>query len=213
MSAEPTTHRLDGSGVEYDLEGEQVQTRRGSFRLLDLRPCFNNDAISTAANPGDGAFNVWGNTLPAEWLPASGSRTDVRDVPFRFPRTEDGARNSVVCRRQLLRLDQGHVDWLYLLSAAERRAEDVVYLYYGDGSVDPEWLRVSDFWPAPAHFGEVLAFQCPVMHYPHHVQAGVEGQIWMVRVPVVRSTPLVGMRLPLNRALHVFALTVQEAVL
>jgi hypothetical protein len=204
--------RTDDPGTVHELTAQHVVTKRGRFHVLDIGSCFNNDSISTAANPGDGGFNVWGNSLPAEWLPASGNLTEVAGVPFRFPPTEDGALNTMVCRRQLLRLPLGHVDWLYLLSASERRAEAVVYVHYADDSVDPEWLRVSDFWPAPAHFGEVLAFKPPVMHYPHHVQPGVAGQIWMTRIPVVRCTPLAALRLPLNRAIHIFALTLQEAV-
>jgi hypothetical protein len=193
------------------LVGQRVATARRSFRVLDLRAVFDNDAISTRANPGDGAFNVWGNTLPAESLPESGSLIGVRGVPFRFPPTGDGELNTVVCRGQLLRLPPAHVDWLHLLAASERRTEDTVHVHYADGAVDPEWIRVSDFWPAAPHFGEVLAFRCPVMHYPRHVQPGVEGQIWMTRVPVVRRTPLAALRLPRNVAIHVFALTLEEA--
>jgi hypothetical protein len=135
----------------------------------------------------------------------------VGDVPFRFPPKEDGALNTVVCRGQLLALPPSRVDWAYLLAAAERRTEDFVHVHYRDGAVDPEWVRVSDFWPSPPRFGELLAFACPVMHYPHHVQPGVEGRIWMTRVPVVRREPLAALRLPENVALHVFALTLAEA--
>jgi hypothetical protein len=99
---------------------------------------------------------------------------------------------------------------MHLLAASERRGEDVVHLHYAGGSVDPEWIRVSDFWPAQAHFGELLAFRCPTMHYPHHVQPEVAGQIWMIRIPVVRRTPLEGLRLPHNAAIHIFALTLEE---
>ena len=181
------------------------------FGLVDLGPAFDNDAISTAANPGDGGLNVWGNSLPAEALPASRSLVHVHGIPFRFPPKEDGERNNVVCRGQLLRLPAARVDWLHLLAASERRAEDTAHLHYEGGAVDPEWLRVSDFWPAPARFGELLAFRCPVMHYPHHVQPGVEGQIWLTRVPVPRRCPLAALRLPVNVAIHVFALTLEEA--
>ena len=193
------------------LVGEPVDTARGHFRVIDLSAVFDNDAISSRANPGDGAFNVWGNTLPAESLPAGGSLITVDAVPFRFPRTEDGQCNNVVCRGQLLRLPGAQADWLYLLAASERRAEDTVYVHYADGAVDPEWIRVSDFWPASPHFGEVLAFRCDVMHYPHHVQRGLRGQIWLVRVPIVRRTALAALRLPRNVAIHIFALSLQEA--
>ncbi|MGH3769717.1 MAG: hypothetical protein ACRDTX_32000, partial [Pseudonocardiaceae bacterium] len=99
----------------------------------------------------------------------------------------------------------------HVLAAAERRCEDTVELNFGDGSVDAEVLRVSDFWAAPAWFGEVKAFESLVMHYPHHVQRGVSAVMWAQRVPVTRRAGLSGVRLPRNVAMHVFAVTLQRA--
>ncbi|GAB3886093.1 hypothetical protein GCM10029964_049820 [Kibdelosporangium lantanae] len=59
------------------------------------------------------------------------------------------------------------------------------------------------------HFGEQLAFGTQAMHYPHHVQHDLGGQVWLTRVPVPRRTPLTALRLPDNPAVHVFALTVE----
>ena len=193
------------------LTTESVTMVQTSFQVTNLAPAFNNDSISTAANPGDGGFNVWGNTLPAESLPESRSLVEVHHVPFRFPPKEDGELNNIVCCGQLLQVPTFKVDWLHMLAASERRAEDTIYIHYVDGAVDPEWIRVSDFWPANSCFGELLAFRCSVMHYPHHVQPHVEGQIWMMRIPIVRRTQLVGIRLPRNIAIHIFALTLEES--
>jgi hypothetical protein len=180
----------------------------GAYVLVDLSGAFDNDAISFAHNPGDGGFNVWGNTFPAEWLPDSGSLVDVGGIPFRFPPKEDGLANSVVCDGQLVEVEPGRYDWIHVLAAGERRAEDWVYLHFADGSVDPEWFRISDFWPGPGpRFGEVEAFRCPVMHYPHHVQRNLEPVMWRQRIPVTRQHPLRAVRLPENAAIHVFAMT------
>lgn len=192
------------------LESEKVRVSQVAFHIIDLMTIFNNDAISSATNPGDGKFNVWGNNLPAEELPNSHHLIEVHGVPFRFPPKEDGALNNIVCRHQYLRLPTLHADWLHLLTSSERRTEDTIYIHYDDGAVDPEWIRVSDFWPASGHFGELLAFRCSVMHYPHHVQPGVAGQIWMTRIPIVRRTPIHALRLPDNSAIHIFAMTLEE---
>jgi hypothetical protein len=133
---------------------------------------------------------------------------EVGGIPFRFPSKEDGALNTVVCLGQRLDLPVGRYDWLYVLGAGERRAEDYAYLHYASGAVDPEWLRLSDFWPgAPARFGELEAFRCRHTHYPRHVQAGVEIVIWQQRIPVTRREPLAWVRLPDNVALNLFAVT------
>jgi hypothetical protein len=177
-------------------------------RLLPLRlePHFNNTAITSAADLGAGRFNVWGNSFPAEQLPA-GAEVTVAGVAFRFPRAGGGQPDNLRCQGQLVPLPAGRYDWLYLLAASERRAEDAVALHFADGSVDLEPLRVSDFWAAPAWFGEVEAFRCPAMHYPHHVQAGVPALLWCQRVPVTRLAELAGVRFPRNLAIHVFAAT------
>jgi len=186
-------------------------TRRDGFLLLDLGPYFNNDAISRADNPGDGGFNVWGNSFPAASLPPGGAVVSVGQVPFRFPPSEDGQPNNVVCRGQLVPIPAGRYDWIYFLAAAERRTEDQVCLHYEDGAVDPEWLRVSDFWPGGPHFGEVCAYRCPDMHYPRHVQPGVQACMWRPRVPVTRATGLARLRLPDNEAIHLFAASLMLA--
>lgn len=176
--------------------------------LLDLTPLFNNDGISYAQNLRDGGFNVWNNTFPAEELPESLSLIDVAGIPFRFPSKEDGCLNNVVCAGQRLEVPVARYDWIYLLTAGERRSEDLVYMHYAGGAVDPEWLRVSDFWPeAGSRFGEIEAFRCTQMHFPRHVQPRVQPGIWMQRLPVPRQEPLAWLHLPDNLSMHIFAAT------
>jgi hypothetical protein len=172
---------------------------------LVLERYFNNTAITRAGGTGAGRCNVWGNSLPAEHLPL-GAEVRVGGVRFRFPDAGRGPDN-LRCEGQFLPVPAGRYDWLYLLAASERRTEDTVALHFAGGGVDFEPLRVSDFWAAPAWFGEVEAFRCPVMHYPHHVQAGVPALLWCQRLPVTRLAELTGVRLPRNLAVHVFAAT------
>ncbi|MER7515583.1 hypothetical protein [Streptomyces sp. NPDC126499] len=176
---------------------------------VDISAHLDNTAISAATNTKAGAFNVWGNSFAAEYLPAGGSLVHVAGVPFRFPPVCDGPDN-IRCAGQFLALPEGRYDWIHVLAASERRCEDTVELHFADGSVDAEALRVSDFWSAPAWFGEVKAFESLVMHYPHHVQRDVSAVMWAQRVPVTRRAGLAGVRLPRNVAVHVFALTLQR---
>ncbi len=172
---------------------------------------FNNRAISPTEETGSGRFNVWGNSFPAGHLPEPGSRIEVAGIPFDFPApVVDG--DNIRCAGQVITPPADRYDWLHLLTAAERRAEDTIALHFTDGDVDFETLRVSDFWAAPARFGERAAFMTSHMHYPHHVQSGLSALMWHQRVPVTRSQPLTGIRLPRNVAIHVFALTLQSAL-
>jgi hypothetical protein len=177
---------------------------------VDISGHRDNTGISTATATSVGAFNVWGNSFAAEYLPAGGSLVEVAGIPFRFPPVGDGPDN-VRCAGQFLELPTGRYDWVHVLGAAERRCEDTAELVFADGSVDAEALRLSDFWAAPAWFGEVKAFESPLMHYPHHVQRGVSAVMWAQRVPVTRRAELAGVRLPRNVAMHVFAVTLQRS--
>lgn len=178
---------------------------------VDLAPFADNVAMTTLQTLDAGALNIWGNSLPVGTLPADGVTVD--GVGFR-PLPADGTRpDNVRCAGQWVPLagvdGADGVDWLHLLASSERRCEEVLHLHYASGAVDPEWLRVSDLWPAHPHFGERLAARA-VMHYPHHRQDDVQGQVWALRVPVVRREPLAAIRLPDNPAVHVFALSVES---
>lgn len=180
-------------------------------KVLDLSPYVDNVGASRAAEPDAGQLNVWGNSLSADHLPAPGTEVLVEGVPFRLTGSDGGTVGDVRCAGQLIRVPTGSYDWIYLLACAERRVEDDVALHFSDDAVDFEPLRVSDFWAAPAVFGETRAFASPVMHYRRHVQYGLEGLLWCQRVPVVRRALLSALRLPYNIAVHVFAATLVAA--
>lgn len=201
------TGNLSGTRRDLTESAESVTRRTGHrYTMLNLRSRFNNCAVTGVDRLGDGGLNIWGNSLPKNSLPTGEILVD--SIPFLFSGEGTGPDN-VRCAGQLLDVPTGAVDWLHLLATSERRTEDELVLHYADGACDPEWLRVSDFWPATPHFGELLAFRTPAMHYPHHVQRDLGGQVWLTRVPVPRRTPLTSVRLPDNPAIHVFALTVE----
>jgi hypothetical protein len=175
---------------------------------VDLSYLVNNVGTTSPENLGAGRFNVWNNSFPASELPASGQRLDVDGVPFAFPAVGSGEPDNIRCEGQRIDVPHRRYDWIYLLTCAERRTEDVARLHYADGAVDAEPLRVSDFWPgSPPRFGEVEAVRCATMHFPRHRQERVGPVIWQQRVAVVRRTPLVAVRLPDNIAIHIFAMT------
>ena len=217
LASEPTDGPLpeDRLSILYATVPGGAQAARArhpiAFTMVDIEAQLDSRAISPASQTGAGRFNVWGNSFPAEHLPEPGSTVEVDGVPFAFaPLGADG--DNLRCAGQFVPVPAGRYDWIHLLAAAERRAEDHVAVHFADGSVDFEPLRISDFWSG-AHpvFGDVLAFSTPVMHYPHHVQANVSALMWAQRVPVTRRTPMVGLGFPRNLAVHVFALTLQAS--
>lgn len=175
---------------------------------VDLSGVFDNRGTTQRSALDQGAFNIWSNTFPAEDLPAPGGTMVLGGVPFRFPAPNRDGYDNLRCGGHLVDLPVGRYDWLYLLAAAERRSEDMVALHHTDGSVDVEWLRVSDFWAeTPAHFGERFQVSCGSLHYPRHVQGNMSPTIWRTRVPVPAELDLASVGFPDNPAIHVFALT------
>jgi hypothetical protein len=176
--------------------------------MLNLAPLFNNKAFTYAHELSGGEMNVWRNSYPAEMLPPAQDIIQVEGIPFRYPPKQPGQPDNVLCCGQVLDVPRDMYDWLYVLAMAERRTEDWVYLHYANGSVDPEWIRISDFWPeSPARFGEALAFRFSSLHYPRHVQRNLNPILWRQRVPITRQEPLVRIHLPENIAVHIFAAT------
>lgn len=174
---------------------------------VELSAILNNCGASTPLDLGAGAFNVWGNSFPASALPEAGQRVSVDGIPFVFAPGNAGGLDNIRCAGQFLPIEPDEYDWMYVLAASERRAEDRVGLHFADGSVDVESLRVSDFWASTAAYGETLAFESPSMHYPHHVQPAVPARLWCQRIPVTRCAQLAGIRLPRNAAIHIFAIS------
>lgn len=179
-------------------------------RHVALAAALNNVASTPASRTSQGAFNVWRNSFAAEELP-SGSTVLVDGLSFQVHHLSDQQPDNVRCDGQLLDVPAGRYDWLYLIAAAERRVEDEICLFFADQTADFEPVRISDFWAAPPVFGETPAFGSQAMHYPHHVQFGVPATMWCQRVPVTRRADLVGLRLPRNPALHIFAMTLVPA--
>lgn len=182
--------------------------RTHAIEFVDLRPHLNNVALTTQQTLQDGQLNVWGNSLPADTVPAG--QLTIGGVAFAGIPTAGSGPDNVRCAGQYVALPEVAADWLHLLATAERRCEELAHIHYCSGAVDPEWIRVSDFLPARAHFGELLAARSVAMHYPHHRQPNLAGQLWAVRTPVTRREPLSGLRLPDNPAVHVFALSVES---
>lgn len=178
----------------------------GGHALLDIGAHRNNVAATETNELGAGQLNVWRNSLPAEELPQT-ELLQTRGVAFLLPRFGGGRPDNVRCASQYIACAPGRYDWLYLLCAAERRCEDLLAMHYEDGAVDFEPIRVSDFWQGEPAFGEAEAFATSQMHYPFHVQPGIAGTVWLQRVPVTRMAVLVGVCLPDNVAIHVFAAT------
>jgi hypothetical protein len=177
---------------------------------VDLHGHRNNRGISSR-DARAAAFNIWGNSFPAEELPAPGSVLDVGDVSFRWPDGTDPGGDNVRCLGQVVRTPQVACERLFVLGAAERRTEDPIVFLRRDAPARSVRLALSDFWPqTPQRFGEHAAVRCTTMHYPRHADPRMGATIWRQEILVPGRGPLAAILLPDNPAMHLFALTLGE---
>ncbi|WP_083903382.1 hypothetical protein [Nocardiopsis alkaliphila] len=174
---------------------------------VDLSQHLNNIALTDFETLSNGRLNVWSNSLPMETLRAD--HIQVGRVGFAGSKATGTEPDNIRCAGQYVDLPEMNADWIHILATSERRCEEEVGVHYTSGAVAGEWIRVSDFLPARAHFGEMAAARSFAMHYPHHRQEDLRGQVWCVRVPVTRWEAVRGLRLPDNPALHIFAASVE----
>ncbi|MET7418865.1 hypothetical protein [Dactylosporangium sp. NPDC005555] len=186
-------------------------TTRPEFCLINIDDLLNNRATSGVDELTAGRVNAWGNSFPAEELPAPRTVIEVAGIPFVWPDAgADG--DNVRAEGQVIDVPPGRYDWIYLLAASERRSEDVLWVHYDDGYADPLRVGVSDFLDGTPAFGEEPAFRTARMHYPHHVQQGLPTTMWLSRIGMPRRGTAQALRLPRLVALHVFAVTLVTGV-
>lgn len=171
----------------------------------------NNRATTSVSDLGSGRLNAWGNSFPAEELPAPGTLIEVAGIPFQWANAHAEGDN-VRCEGQIIDIPPDQYDWIYLLAASERRSEDTIWAHYDDGHADPLPVGVSDFLDGTPAFGELTAFRTSRMHYPHHVQNGLPTTMWLTRVGMPRRGTARSLRLPRLVAMHVFALTLLTGI-
>jgi len=93
--------------------GSSAKVAKTESRPVEL--AYDQDVVSTVANPSDGAFDAKGLSYSAEQFPA---KLDVDNVGFKLGATEDGAKNALVAHGQTIDLPAGY-SRVYLLAAGD----------------------------------------------------------------------------------------------
>ncbi|MBE3577650.1 MAG: hypothetical protein IMX00_08150 [Limnochordales bacterium] len=189
-----------------------VAQQSDPFVYLDLRPFFNNDAISWDHDPLDGDINFAWTTLPAEFLPDSLTVVSIRSASFLFPPKEDGTNNALILTGQSFAVPAGQYSELQLLiTAISGLHTGEVTFRFRDGSQWSGKFNVRDFGPAggTGQFGNLTV---PHRHGPYGDQTP-SAKIWVaiIRLPEeFADKELVEITLPANDRLRLFALTLKQ---
>lgn len=173
----------------------------GPTTTVDLSGVFDNDGISTEANPQDGDFDGSGYTYPAEQLPPAG---EVRfgQVPYLFGSGADGALNNLVTDGRALALPARRYRRVHVLtSASYGPAQATATVAYADGTTQQLPLSVPD-WASGGDDGVIRSgwrhgpngrdgLAVSILYVPadapdgrYDVTVSVSTDDWTLRIPV-----------------------------
>jgi hypothetical protein len=206
---------------------------------LDLTPVFDTDGISAVSNRADGDIDGKGETLPAELMPPYVLRPPLGTVPmqtnlypcglwdrivgirstpqgpltdnvtFRFPDKRERVKNVVSCAGQRVELSTGPVTAIHLLGCATAAdAAGTFTVLYKDGTTSQQPLTMS-LWTALPRNGEHVAFVVPRRHAAQGNDPPGAAYLSHYTLHLEGAKALAGIVLPQNRAMKVFAITVE----
>ncbi|MBM7513499.1 PKD repeat protein [Nocardioides cavernae] len=178
--------------------------------VADLSELFNNDGISTDANPGDGNFDGGGWTFAAELLPQAvqqnGGPVRINGVDYDMGSPADGQLNNVESDGQVIPLPTGTYDELSILATAHNGdVQKEATLAYNDGSTVQVPLRFTD-WAVTPKFGEEIAIDMPYRHNGGG-DTSPRVMIFTQRIPLEAGKQPDTLTLPVDPKLHVFGVS------
>ncbi|MEV0847685.1 glycoside hydrolase N-terminal domain-containing protein [Streptomyces sp. NPDC049954] len=199
------------AGDTWHAEAEAVSSLVLDTVPVDISASFDNDGISTAADPGAGDFDGAGYSYPAEQLPTPGAFASA-GVSFTFPGAEDGRDDNLQARGQTLELPGGQYAAAWILASAANSptgaSEATITVTYADGSTSRETVEVTD-WAKPPGANETAAVRTTYRHGPGG-EDGLAVSIHQQRFPLDPARTAVSVTLPDTPQIHLFALTVEK---
>lgn len=177
-----------------------------AVKQVDISSAFNQDGISTAANPGDGNLDNVGWSLAAEVMPPSGKVTKLAGVDFQMPDYTDGKLNNIEARGQELKVPTGQYHALYMLALAHNGGQrSKLTINYADGSTQVVDLMVSD-WCGGPDYGEGVAIEMPY-RYDRKGKSAPACRLFRLWWNLDPAKTLTSITLPDNPNIHVFAIS------
>ncbi len=192
------------------------------FEIIDLSGFFNNDGISYDANRGDGDFDSWEKTFPAEELPESESIFEHEHVPFWFPDKSDGKGNNLALCGNCVAVPPRCYARIFVIGASENGSfKDTLTLHYADGIPEKRELALSEFFCQDSFFNDAPALACSHYHTPEgdvsyfeipgFRKTRIKPHLWMQKIELNEQRGLRQIEFPDNPSMHIFCLTMQGA--
>lgn len=173
----------------------------------DLTGSWNHDGVATLDEPAAGDFDGSGSSFPAEELPQPGL-TALGGVAYLMPETQGTAANFVEAAGQEIPLSQDRYAGLdLLLSAHNGDVQDVVTIRYADGTSADVPVRVTDWAAGGPRFGENTAVRAGFRISASSGQVATPASLWHITIPVDPAKEAVGLQLPNDPRLEIYAVS------
>jgi hypothetical protein len=175
------------------------------FTELDLTQEFN---AAGCASPGEATtvtFDHGNANIPPDLFPENEKELRVQGVPYKLP-SRFGA-NNVECDGQELLVDSEAATLYFLVAATRGSRTGQLKINYADGSSGSALLYVTDWASKPASQDEVMALYSDYRLNPSGEREACPIVINSVAVPLPKFGKLKSLQLPLERDLHLFAVT------
>ncbi len=182
---------------------------RASFGIMHLNEVFNNDAISYDSNRAD--VNEWFlGAYPAEELPESEQTICMADVPFVFPRKDDGASNNFYLANQVVSFPPMKLVKLFFLCAGDfGDYSEEIEIHFLNGSKQIRILGFPDGFNSSPTLGASYGLRCS---HSHHKGSDLNfpRSIWLQEVQVNSNIAVCGLAFGDNPFAHIFSITIQD---
>ncbi len=175
------------------------------FTQLDLTQEFN---AASCASPGEATsvtFDHSSANIPPDLFPENEKELRVQGVPYRLP-SRFGA-NNLECDGQVLPVDNEAATLYFLVAATRGSRTGQLKINYADGFKASALLHATDWASKPASQDEVMALYSDYRLNPSGEREACPIVISSVAVPLPKYGKLKSIQLPLERDLHLFAVT------
>jgi len=187
---------------------------------LDLTKELNVNAGTGDRRRPAGTFDGTGGSFPAEYLPPDLSSPPMPLYPlgyrlggdalvgFRWPEAASSRVGAVACRNQTLAVEPGAYREVWVVAAGTDPTQGAFSLVYDKGQPEQTMLAVPG-WTQPAQ-DVTIAASTP---HRHAIQGDVPepAYLYAFRLPADPSRTLIGLKLPSNERIRVFAVSALRA--
>lgn len=193
------------------LDSKVVKNGRPDVTKVDLSSAFNLRGISNFAERSEDSLDDNGGSIPSELLP---KEIISEDVIFATGPRNNGDKNVVQAKGQVIKLPKGKYDCLYLLGtgAGEDTAKGVFTVQYDNGSKTSQKLEFGDWTSPVGGWNKPLINDTIGISLTHNLIKGDNNReqynnLFVYKIPLEASKKVTGITLPKARGIKIVGIS------